>query len=64
MTSAASRFKYHEFVRQLPSSFLRTLPDDCVEKPELDSFIETPPSLSADDLRNAFAGMLSDLRSR
>ena len=64
MTSAASRFKYHEYVRQLPSVFLRELPDDCVEKPELESFVEPAPSVTEDELRNAFADMLSGLRSR
>ena len=64
MTSAASRFKYHEYVRQLPSVFLRELPDDCVEKPELESFVEPVPSVTEDELRNAFADMLSGLRSR
>ena len=62
MTSAKSRFKYHEFVRQLPSAFLRSLPDDCVEKPELETFVEPPPTVSEDDLRNAFADILADLR--
>ena len=62
MTSAASRFKYHEFVRQLPSAFLRSLPEDCVEKPELESFVEPPPPVSEDELRNAFADILSSLR--
>ena len=64
MTSAAARFKYHEYVRQLPSAFLRNLPGDCVEKPDLESFVEPPPSVSEDDLRNAFADMLSGLRNR
>ena len=62
MTSAAARFKYHEFVRQLPSAFLRNLPDDCVEKPDLESFVEPPPPVSEDELRNAFADILSGLR--
>ena len=62
MTSAKSRFKYHEFVRQLPSAFLRSLPDDCVEKPDLETFVEPPPTVSEDDLRNAFADILADLR--
>ena len=62
MTSAASRFKYREFVRQLPSSFLRSLPDDCVEKPDLETFVEPPPPVSEDELRNAFASILADLR--
>ena len=62
MTSAKARFKYHEFVRQLPSAFLRSLPDDCVEKPDLETFVEPPPTVSEDDLRNAFADILADLR--
>jgi len=62
MTSAAARFKFHEFVRQLPSAFLRSLPDDCVEKPDLETFVEPPPAVSEDELRNAFADMLSNLR--
>ena len=62
MTSARARFKYHEFVRQLPSAFLRSLPDDCVEKPDLETFVEPPPTVSEDDLRNAFADILADLR--
>ena len=62
MTSAAARFKYHEFVRQLPSVFLRSLPDDCVEKPDLETFVEPPPMVSEDELRNAFADILADLR--
>ena len=62
MTSAAARFKYHEYVRQLPSAFLRSLPDDCVEKPDQETFVEPPPTVSEDDLRNAFADILADLR--
>ena len=62
MTSAAARFKFHEFIRQLPSSFLRNLPDDCVEKPDLETFVEPPPPVSEDELRNAFADMLANLR--
>ena len=60
MTSARARFKYHEFVRQLPSAFRRSLPDDCVEKPDLETFVEPPPTVSEDDLRNAFADILAD----
>lgn len=62
MTCASARFKYHDFVRQLPSAFLRELPKDCVEKPDLESFIEPQPSVTEDELRNAFADILSDLR--
>ena len=62
ITGAAARFKYHEFVRQIPSIFLRDLPSGCVEKPDAEEFVVPEPSLSDDDLRNAFADILSDLQ--
>ena len=62
MTCASARFKYHEYVRQLPSAFLRELPKDCVEKPDLETFIEPQPTVTEEELRNAFADILSDLR--
>ncbi|MBO7146914.1 MAG: UvrD-helicase domain-containing protein [Lentisphaeria bacterium] len=63
ITCAAARFKYHEFVRQLPSVFLRSLPEDCVEKPDLEDFIQPEPVVSDEELRNAFANILKELRS-
>ena len=58
MTYSAERFKYHEFVRQLPSPFLRDLPDDYVEKPKLDEYFKT---VSEEDMANVFADILKDL---
>ncbi len=62
ITCAAARFKYHEYVRQLPSQFLRNLPDSCVEKPPLESFIQPEAEVSENELRNAFADILKVLR--
>ncbi len=62
ITCAAARFKYHEYVRQLPSPFLRNLPESCVEKPAPESFIQPEAQVTEDELRNAFADILKNLR--
>ncbi len=58
MSYAGERFKYHEFVRQLPSKFLRDLPDEYVEKPNLDDYFKP---VEEEELRNAFANILKHL---
>ena len=58
MTYCAERFKYHEFIRQRPSSFLNDLPDDYVEKPKLDEYFQT---VSEEEMTNVFADILKDL---
>lgn len=59
LSLAKERYKYKEYVKQAPSKFLRDIPDDLADKPDLNEyFVEN----SSDEKLAAFAEILRQLR--
>ena len=60
MTYSLERFKFREYVRQLPSKFLKDIPDEIADKPNIDSYF---PEASDEDKLAAFAKIMEQLNS-
>ena len=59
LTFAGERFKYGEYVRQMPSKFLKDVPDDFADKPDPETYF---PELSDAEKLAAFEEIMRSLR--
>lgn len=59
LTFAGERFKYGEYVRQMPSKFLKDVPDDFADKPDPETYF---PEVSDAEKLAAFEEIMRSLR--